>query len=212
LIGLRTIKGGNSTLCSSNCSEILSIFPKHILKICDLFWTYTKKVYSDKEIAASPFLALNHRSELDIDQYFNLKEYLHDTYYPPSAFHTPLYWLLKINYLSTIEFILWFLNNSIEFYAKSEFDSSVKKAIIKIDDIKIDQWTSHCLWCMYRGTSSPVAPYLLQSIHMALEKYLLEIAKNKNSKQLEDKLIYLIKNSKSASISSVVTSIVLAYP
>jgi len=47
---------------------------------------------------------------------------------------------------------------------------------------------------------------------MALEKYFLENCKSVDSKILESWLLYLLNNSKSASISSVVSSIVLAYP
>lgn len=47
---------------------------------------------------------------------------------------------------------------------------------------------------------------------MALEKFFLENGKHVDSKVLEDWLFYLLKNSRSASISAVVTSIVLAYP
>jgi hypothetical protein len=64
---------------------------------------------------------------------------------------------------------------------------------------------------MYRGTGHP-SPYLLQSIHMALEKWLLEIVKTREAKEIEDICKYLLKNSKSASISAVITSIVLANP
>ena len=191
---------------------LLSIFPKHILNICDLFWTYIPKKHSDDEIAASPFLAFNRRSEIDIDQYFNLEKYLHNDCFPPSAFQTPIYWLLIINYQDTIEFILAFVNQAVEFYAESKFDSSVIKTKVIIDDLKVEQWTNYCLWCMYRGTSSPISPYLLQSIHMALEKYLLDTAKKEESEKLEKRLKYLLKKTKSASITSVVTSIVLAHP
>ena len=190
----------------------LSVFPRQILRICDLFWTYTPEEYTDDEIAASPFLAFNRRSEIDIAQYYNLESNLHSSYFPPSAFQTPIYWLLMINYQHTIEFILTFVNKSIEFYAKSEFDINVKKIKIIINDLEIEQWSSYCLWCIYRGTSSPTSPYLLQSIHMALEKHLLEVAKNEASEKLEERLLYLLKNSKSASITAIVTSIVLAYP
>ncbi len=63
---------------------------------------------------------------------------------------------------------------------------------------------------MYRGTQ--VSTYLLESIHMALEKYFLENGKDVDGKILESWLLYLLRNSKSASIPAVVTSIVLAYP
>lgn len=45
-----------------------------------------------------------------------------------------------------------------------------------------------------------------------MEKYFLERGKHTDSKALESWLLYLLRNSKSASISAVVTSIVLAYP
>lgn len=47
---------------------------------------------------------------------------------------------------------------------------------------------------------------------MALEKFLLKTAKNIDSKLLESNLLYLIKNSNSASVTSIVVSVVLAYP
>jgi hypothetical protein len=53
---------------------------------------------------------------------------------------------------------------------------------------------------------------LLQSIHMALEKYFLEVGEKVESNILENWLLYILKNTESASISSVVASIVLAYP
>ncbi|WP_250389044.1 hypothetical protein, partial [Escherichia coli] len=47
---------------------------------------------------------------------------------------------------------------------------------------------------------------------MALEKFFLENFKNADSKVLESWLLFLLRNTKSASISAVVTSIVLAFP
>jgi hypothetical protein len=47
---------------------------------------------------------------------------------------------------------------------------------------------------------------------MALEKYFLRVGEKIESNILEDWLLYILKNSESASISSVVASIVLAYP
>jgi hypothetical protein len=47
---------------------------------------------------------------------------------------------------------------------------------------------------------------------MALEKYLLDYAKDAPPKNLESWCKYLIKNSKSASITAIVTSLILAHP
>jgi len=181
--------------------EVAKVLPEYVLKLADLFWTYTPK----KE-------DFFYHSSIEIEQYFGLEE-SHSDYFPASAFQTPIYWLLQFSLKETVDFILKFTNKSIKHYANSGFDNSVKKVNLFFDDgTTKEQYISHCLWNMYRGTGSPVTPYLLQSIHMALEKYFLEQGKLADSKTLESWLIYLLKNSESASISAVVASIVLAYP
>jgi hypothetical protein len=65
---------------------------------------------------------------------------------------------------------------------------------------------------MYRGVGSPVVPDLLQSLHMALEKILLEFAQIVESDIIEDILLEILIKSKSASLTAVICSIVLANP
>jgi len=181
--------------------EVVKVLPKYVLKLADLFWTYTPK--------KKDFF---YHSGIEVEQYFGLEE-THFYCFPASAFQTPIYWLLQYSLKETVDFILEFTNKSVRHYANSGFDSSVKKVKLFFDDgTTKEQYISHCLWNMYRGTSSPVSPYLLQCIHMALEKYFLEQGKLVDSGILESWLIYLLKHSESASISAVVTSIVLAYP
>jgi len=182
--------------------EVVKAFPEYVLKFADLFWIYTPKREN----------LLNY-SGIEIEQYFNLERTVQIEYFPESAYQTPVYWLLFYSLKETIDFILDFTNKSVRHYANSSYDPSVKKVEVYFDDnITKEQYISHCLWNMYRGTSSPVSPYLLQSIHMALEKYFLEVGKKLDSKSLESWLIYLLTNSESASISAVVASVVLAYP
>lgn len=180
---------------------VSKVLPEHVIKLADLFWTYTPR---DRD--------QYYQSFREVEQYFGL-ESRNSEFHPASAYQTPIYWLLQFNLKDTIDFTLNFTNRSIDCYANSGFDKSVQKVKVFIDDKnEQDQYISHCLWNMYRGTSSPVSPNLLQSIHMALEKYFLEIGKNEQSDILEKWLLYLLKKSNTASISSVVTSIVLAYP
>lgn len=181
--------------------EVAKVLPEYVFKLADLFWIYTPK---DED--------LFHHYSIEAKQYFGLEE-AHLDYFPASAYQTPIYWLIQYSLKETVDFILEFTNKSVKHCAKSGFDPSVKKVKIYFDDgTTKEQYISHCLWNMYRGTSSPVSPCLLQSIHMALEKYFLELGKHVDSKTLESWLIYLLKNSESASISAVVASIVLAYP
>ena len=176
------------------------VLPESVLELADLFWTYTPKehhYYSD--------------SRIGVDKYFNIEEnYLE--YSPASSFQTPIYWLLQSGLKPTIDFIIEFTNKAVESFAKSDFAKhEVKETKVFIDKDKFTkQYICDRLWCTYRGTQ--VSPHILESIHMALEKFFLERGKNTKSETLEYWLLYLLKNSKSSSISAVVTSIVLAYP
>jgi hypothetical protein len=180
--------------------EVIRALPEYVLKLADLFWFYTPKkdeLYSHLGIG--------------VEKYFCIEENHHD-YYPSSAFQTPIYWLLQFSFKETIDFILSFTNKTVECFARSEFAKyEVEEIDVFIEEGKIvKQYISNRLWNTYRGTQ--VSSHILESMHMALEKFFLERAKNTDSKTLEDWLLYLLKNSKSASITAVVVSIVLAYP
>ncbi len=180
---------------------ITKAMPECVMKLAYLFWS--KDVQEDDSL---------YHSAMESEHHFGIEK-VGNGYSPASAFQTPVYWLLNTRLKETLDFILEFTNKSIEEYASSGYDHSVYQVDVHIDDsIKIEQYSSHCLWNMYRGSGSPVCPYLLQSIHMALEKYFLNTGKIKDSQELESWLIYLLKNSKSASITSVITSVVLAFP
>jgi len=181
--------------------SVAKVLPEYVLKLADLFWSYTEKDVN-----------LLYPSHIETEQYFGL-ESSYPGYHPASAYQTPIYWLLQFSPKETIDFILRFTNRSVQNYVASGFDNSVQEVKVFDDNGKERrQYISNCLWCLYRGTGSPVSPYLLQSIHMALEKYFLEIGQKAKSNIIESWLLYLLKNTESASITAVVASIVLAYP
>jgi len=195
----------NTILTSTydNIQVIISL-PDYIIKLSDLFWFKTERT--------SPYY--DHNS-MGTENYYSLNSNWHHDYFPASALQTPIYWLLQISFKETINFILDFMNRTVQSYVDSGYDKNIEEIEIIIDDkTKIKQFLSHSLWSMYRGggAGSPVTPYLLQSIHMALEKWLMEVSKTKDEKVIESWLVYLITNSISASITSVVNSVVLAYP
>jgi hypothetical protein len=182
--------------------EVARQIPKEIIKLANLFWFY--KPQEDRH----PFN--DYRN--DIEQYFDLTEGHHD-YYPASAFQTPIGTMLQFAPQETVDFILSFTNKSIEYFAKSEFAQYEAEEI----DVVIDQsgcttkqYVCHRIWNLYRGTQA--APPLLESIHMALESWLLGMSKTWDPEVVEKWCLYLIKNSKSASITAVVVSVVLAEP
>lgn len=180
--------------------EVIKCLPNYVIKLADLFWFQTPK---QKERYLD--------SIAGVEKYFSLSE-MHDSdYYPSSAFQTPIFQLLRFSSQETIDFILSFTNKTVECYAKSELKNEVEEVEIFINEKKtIKQYISNRLWNMYRGTQGTTS--LLESIHMALEKWLLEYAKVTSSEELENRCRYLIENSKSASITAAVTSVVLAQP
>jgi len=179
---------------------VSKVLPKYVLQLADLFWSYTPRKDD-----------FYHQSSIGVEQYFGMEDD-HLDYFPASSYQTPIYWLLQFLLKETIDFILEFTNKMVEYFAKSDFAKhEVEEVEVLVEESNpLNQYISNRLWNTYRGTQ--VSPHVLESIHMALEKFFLEIGKHADSKTLENWLSYLLKNSKSASISAVVTSIVLAYP
>lgn len=131
--------------------------------------------------------------------------------FPPGANQTPTYMLLISDEKVATDFIIRLLNECVEYYSKSEHSNSLIKVDIKDEDeIKNWQWHSATLWGMYRGMDT--SPYTLQSVHMALELYLLNLSKEEKYEQCQQLLRRLLFECHSSSVSAVVASLVLAYP
>jgi len=181
-------------------TDVCKVLPKHILQIADLFWTHTpneRNRYQDHSHG--------------VEHYFGM-ENEYSRYFPASSFQTPIFWLLKSDLIETVDFILSFTNKATESFANTKFaEQEVKEVEVYIDNnTTIKQYICNRLWCLYRGTQ--VAPQILESMHMALEKHFLEAGKYVKPDVLEIWLKYLIMKSKSASTSAIVASIVMAYP
>src|SRR5258708_6170099 len=196
------VKAALSDLTETNV--IAQHLPSEILALANLFWFYIPPKrsgwYSD------------HLRDLDIEQYFELASN-HSDYYPASAFQTPIFALLQAAPRETVDFILAFTNRSIEYFANTEFakhEVEEIEIIVDPDGHPIKQYICHRIWNIYRGTQ--VAPALLESIHMALERWLLGYARAAKPEIVEIWCLYLIKNSRSASITALVTSAALAEP
>jgi len=177
--------------------EVAKSLPEQVLRLADLFWFQTPQ---------NPF----GRSGIDVEEYFCISPN-HLEYSPASAFQTPIFHLLRLSPNETLKFILTFTNKTVACYAQSDLDGQIEEVNVVIDEQRvIKQYISNRLWNMYRGTQ--VSTYLLEAIHMALEKWLLDYAKVAPQENLERVCKYLIRNSQSASITAVVVSVVLANP
>lgn len=173
--------------------------PKEIIGLASVTWPYTPP---ERDGWGSDY-------RNDIEQYFDLAPEHHD-YYPASAFQTPILRLLQVAPKETVDFIVAFTNRSIEYFAKTDLGQREVEEVdvyLMPSEQPLKQYISHRLWMMYRGGQA--APTLLESIHMALEKWLLAAAKQSSTEVIESWCLYLIKNSCSASITAVVASIAL---
>ena len=181
--------------------ELIKTLPMSVIQLCDLFWKNNR----DEEDFGYTGLGLNYM--------YGLTDSHKLDYFPASANQTPIKWLLQVAFDETLDLIISFTNTAVEKYSHSKYGlKDIKKIILHIGETDVLQYASDAVWGMHRGVIGPVVPYLLQSIHMALEKFLLEIAQHHESRIIKNILIKILTNSKSASLSSLVCSVVLAYP
>jgi hypothetical protein len=183
-------------------TELIKTLPLSVIQLCDLFWQKQPKKQDrfgyDRDTMESRYgLAGKHE--------FN--------YFPSSANQTPIKWLLQIEFYKTLDFIIDFTNRAVESYSKSDYGKEdVVQVILHINEKEVTQYLSGAIWNMYRGNGSPVVPHVLQSIHMALENILLEFAQISKSELIQKILLIILIKTKSASLTSIVCSVVLANP
>lgn len=140
-------------------------------------------------------------------------------FFPSGIYKTPFYHLLRCHPKESMTFIVGFVNYSVDFYVKVPDDQNhdkrqINKIDIVIDDKTIDsKYACAELWMAFRGHS--VTSYLLESLLMSLEKYLLEIADMKNEKSrsiLNYVFEYVIRNSNNVAPLAVLSSVTMAFP
>lgn len=158
----------------------------------------------------------------DIESTYGLKSDIKLNYLDPDSFSTPIYYLLKHDFEKAIDFTIDFINESVVYFSNNP------RAYYKPDKLawKTRQnkesylYCSSSLWNMYRGTSSPCVPYLLTSIHMAMERALYELVEERlkldsteNNKIVLNLLLHsILDKAHSISIISVVSAVVREFP
>lgn len=182
-------------------SILVTYFSEYCTRLAYKEWV-KKKQFKD------PLLP-NFACGINSEDFFDLSS--SHGYFPDSAYQTPLYTLLLVDWKKGFQFAVDFINQSIshchelndanyhfseiEFY----FSPNQRKTILH----------SQALWQMYRGNSSPTMPHLLCSLHMALEKFLLD---KRDDTEILEMLEFLLQETQTSSIVAVVSSIVLAIP
>jgi hypothetical protein len=190
---------------SHNVAKIICLYPQAILDIASMLWI------NEDDMSNSDLY-----DGLDIDPRFGIrKQYGRKDYSPEGAMQTPIYLLLCAEPVATIQFVVRFVNHCVEYYAKHPYSDSaddLKQIELHLQDGSVvQQWGAYYLWGMYRGAVHYTMPYLLQSVHMALEKFMLDAVKDQPS-WVEPMIDYILRNSRSVSLTAVVSSVIMAYP
>lgn len=153
------------------------------------------------------------RSSIDVDLYFGIKEHLHHDFFPASAFRGPWINLLSNHPRKGLDFLIQVFTHSTDWYAHPRLRDRLEPAweveLTFANGTTRKQWVNPRLWSLYRGLS--VGPYVLQSLLMAFEKWLLDYAEA-HPQSLDTVLLDILQRSDSASLAAVVASVAIAHP
>lgn len=181
-----------------------------IFPLMDLFWKFKKE-----EPQVSGILGTSeYYSSSCISLGLNNKEL--DRYYGQAwAFQTPLFTLLATNYRKAVEYIVKFMNDIIDYISNDKFRNEILECVkiyLRSGEV-VMQYGNYSLWSLYRGAIHITYPEIVQSMHMALEKYLLELSEDEdNNRIITDTFDYILSKSKSVSLTAVIASVIFAHP
>ncbi len=152
--------------------------------------------------------------DLELESLFGIKCGRSQEFFHASAYRGPFLALLRHHPMKGLAFIINVFNHSAEYYAhprvRSEYVELPFEITLTFSDGTVrTQWCNSRLWNLYRGTS--VGPYVMQSLLMALEHWLLELAEMQ-AQELDLVLLRILRESRSAALTAVVASIATAFP
>ena len=155
-----------------------------------------------------------HYSASQVDEVFGIRNYGVTGFSPPSVYQGPFGALLRSHPHEALDFILSLLNHGGEWYGTQRLPEKLLEPALQITiNIPgyepVQQWMNGRLFGMYRGMT--VGPYALQSALMALEAWLMDVAKME-SVNLESWLLHILRTSNNVMSTAVVASICIAYP
>ncbi|MHB9019814.1 MAG: nSTAND1 domain-containing NTPase [Minisyncoccota bacterium] len=151
---------------------------------------------------------------LELEPLFGIDEGRSHDFFPASAYRGPFFHLLRHHPDKGVALVLSIFNHSADWYAHprtqaERIEPPVEMNLAFADGTTRKQWCNGRLWNLYRGTT--VGPDVLQSILMALELWLLELAELQ-PKLLDTVLLHILRQSDSAAPTGVAASVATAFP
>jgi hypothetical protein len=150
----------------------------------------------------------------DLEPLFGIKKERSHDYFPASAYRGAFLPLLRHHPGKGLNLMIDVFNHSAAWYAHPRIESEYVEPPFEMtlafaDGTSQTQWCNSRLWNWYRGTS--VGPYALQSLLMALERWLLEYGEAR-PRELDGVLLQILRRSDSAALTAVVASVATAFP
>jgi hypothetical protein len=150
---------------------------------------------------------------LDLGPHFGLQYGHRREFFPPSALRGPWLALLRHHPHVGLDLLVDVCNQSIDWYVHPRVPQRLEPAwevAVELPGGEIlTHWVNDRLWNIYRGHS--VSPYPLQSLLMALEKWLLEYARD-HQEDLDSVLLELLRRCESGAVAAVVASVATSQP
>ncbi len=191
--------------------RVIYCYPDLIIELANKKW----KSSPEKPRKSNRSLPFSFPEQKDREESWGVKKYRFD-FFPSGLYKTFAYALLTYHPDKGIKFIIDFINYMTQSYADSDY--AKKDGLITID-VHLNSgeitkvYANIFLWQSYRGTI--VTNHLLESLLIAFEKYLFDVAHKKDDQtisELQNTVDYCLKNSNSAAITSVLISAFIAYP
>jgi hypothetical protein len=152
-------------------------------------------------------------SRLGTEIFFGIKERLSHSYFPASAIRGPWLTLIREHRDIGLEFVIAVFNYSIDWYVhprvRDRLEPAAEIELRFADGTTRRQWVNGRLWNLYRGTS--VGPYVLQSILMALERFLFEVGEERPA-ELDGILVDILRRSDSGALTGLVAGVATRFP
>ncbi|SDE34881.1 ATPase family associated with various cellular activities (AAA) [Mucilaginibacter pineti] len=220
------------TISGFEDQEVCRNFPELIIEIAEKEWFYVPPTEEElaRMYAGAPFLR-GHRSGLNKENDFGIKDSTGMDYFPPGPFHSPMLHLLFAQPLAALRFLVKLMNHAADCYWASDLgqenmfleapDNREMISYTLADGTLIRQMGSMTLWNIYRGTYI-ATPNLLESVLMALEYWLLEVAEVIHKTRSEEtRKLYqsvfdksfdiLLRESNNVSTTAVLLSVAYAH-
>lgn len=155
-----------------------------------------------------------YHSNLELETLFGFKNGRSHDFFPASAYRGPFLALLRHHPKEGLGLIIAVMNHSADWYAhprvRSDYVEPPSETMLTFGDgATKTQWCNGRLWGLYRGMT--VGPYVVQSLLMALERWLLEFAEARPD-QLDRVLLSILRRSDTAALTAVVASAAAAFP